>query len=128
MTDKPMITRGLLEHYLRATGWNPSDRYWTNKDWNGHHIAVFDNAGIVGIGSAVSRIACAEGVPTANIGARLGMCAAAERLALDMQAYANDQECPKSVNDVAFDALMANYHDILTLAGIDPKAWESTRQ
>lgn len=107
-----MITRALFEHYLRATGWERSADGWSK---DSKRIVTFPGMSQHEIGVQVSILAEAEPqrIPAALVGARLGVCAAAERLLV-----ASDREY------AAESSLAIEGRRLLRAAGIDPATWE----
>lgn len=116
------ITRDLLEHYLRATGWEThgnGNMSATKYPKRGRTLYWANDASIAdGIALEANR----SGAPSFVVAFRLGLCAAADR------AFAQGREF-RAIHQGAWamksDDLAVDY---LTGAGIDPAAWESARK
>ena len=115
-----IITRALLEHYLRAMGAPPRK----GEDWSDALRAII-------------AIAAWEDVPIADLSARLGLCAAAEYharqkfYAEDIIARPTDTIDALNAHQIALierDNHKRHMRAMLLMAGVDPQRWEDARR
>lgn len=132
------ITRELVEHYLRATGWtfDPSDGWWFGTDASGNQERAFPASWILasGLDADVAARMAGHRVNAVTLAFRLGLCAAAEELLQTAVALTDDIANPKYYDKPLDEwrAVERNIReeaaDIIRLTGIDPAAWESARK
>ena len=123
------ITRELVEHYLRATGWRPlKGGPTTYRHGSDNYDVVMASDPI---DAAIKYIALATNVERHVVAFRFGLCAAAEELLMTAAALSEDIAIPK-YHDKSLGEwravgrnLREEAADIMRLAGIDPAAWES---
>jgi hypothetical protein len=129
------ITRDLVEHYLRATGWNrlggdPVVFRSTNAEYD---IVLLSDS----IQRSIQYIASASKTPRHVVAFRLGLCAAAESLLAEARVVNESiarggpvvDEYDERVGSMRFVASQMEAADsILALAGIDAATWESARK
>lgn len=129
------ITRELVEHYLRATGWtfDPNDGWWLGTDASGNKGRAFPASWILafGLDADVAARMAGHRVNAVTLAFRLGLCAAAER---DLEE-ANNLTMPlgstgmfTADDEHGAGVLVAAAKRSLADAGIDPAAWESARK
>lgn len=120
------ITRELVEHYLRATGWRPLKGGPTT------YRHGSDNYDIVmasdPIDAAIKYIALATRVERHVVAFRLGLCAAAESLFEEARNTDSMNDPPDATLGTLANEDEAQARRLLGLAGIDPAAWESARK
>ena len=116
------ITRELVEHYLRATRWEPSTLgFWTRR---GRQVGTFDGMSAFDIDRLIEELATSERLPRSAVAFRLGLCAAAERDFAEEKAIglasnqATEQSAARGISGI----------EHLRDAGIEYLAWESARK
>jgi hypothetical protein len=129
------ITRELVEHYLRATGWEPSTLgFWTRRS---RQVGTFDGMTAFDIDRAIEEIATSDRLTRSALAFRLGLCAAAESLLAEARVVNESiarggpvvDEYDERVGSMRFVASQMEAADsILALAGIDAATWESARK
>ena len=118
------ITRELVEHYLRATGWrfdqNNGLGWWLGTDASGNEGRGFPASWLPasGLDADVAARMAGHRVNAVTLAFRLGLCAAAEEIRLDAESQGTLY---------AERALNGGHNRLLMSAGIDPAAWESAR-
>ena len=122
------ITRELVEHYLRATGWtfDPSDGWWFGTDASGNKGRAFPASWILasGLDADVAERMAGHRVNAVTLAFRLGLCAAAEQLYDD--AASVTRGTLEAANEAGVLGLAA--HRLILLAGIQIRDWESARK
>jgi hypothetical protein len=120
------ITRELVEHYLRATGWASvaSDlngrALWSNGiRW----INEFDGDSIDDV---LDALQLEDSRPDLRF--RLGLCAAADKLISSAHATEKLNTPPDDILFALVGEDRMQAHELLRLAGVDPIAWESARK
>jgi hypothetical protein len=120
------ITRDLVEHYLRATGWNrlggdPVVFRSTNAEYD---IVLLSDS----IQRSIQYIASASKTPRHVVAFRLGLCAAADKLISSAHATEKMNTPPDDILFALVGEDRMQAHELLRLAGVDPSDWESARK
>jgi hypothetical protein len=122
------ITRDLVEHYLRATGWNrlggdPVVFRSTNAEYD---IVLLSDS----IQRSIQYIASASKTPRHVVAFRLGLCAAAERRFVHARFIKinNPTALPTDRVTLVHAVEQGEGEELLKCAGIEPDAWESARK
>lgn len=124
------ITRELLEHYLRATGWtldiNEGTPWWLGKDWDGNDQRGFPSSWLSVTTLDIDVVVRITGHSKhlASLAFRLGLCAAAER------DFAQEKAIGLESNQAADRSAALGLSGVAHLrdAGIEYIAWESARK
>lgn len=114
-----IISHALLDRYLRATGWSRVQGGWERYD------RAIQNSSELGTLLDRAQRCLGDGV---DLRARLGVLAAAEHEREQMnEIHDRDTMTITSKERIRIDERMRSYQDLLTLAGVDPEAWEKAR-
>jgi hypothetical protein len=119
------ITRELVEHYLRATGWTLTDGEWWRICESGQRRRVpAEWIGSSGLDLEIVVRATNHNDNLALLPFRLGLCAAAER------DFTAEKEAGLASNQAAEQSAARGISGIEHLrdAGIEYLAWESARK
>lgn len=116
----PIITRELLERYMRATGWERDELgFWRSGRWQ---ICTFSGAALW---DELTTLARSERRSYDDIAARLGLCAAAEHCL----KLAHEWD-PPTEDDPGEERLVLENaaHEMLAWAGVDPERWAAAKE
>lgn len=125
--SEPIITRALLEHYLRATGWRYRSTFAGKREWEFQNwTAMIPERGSISA-ETMSHVGGPLKLKGYVVGARLGLCAAAEEMFAEASQWTPfDSEEPGD-DGAEHEVLMAAWRRLLKMAGVDPKRWEEAR-
>lgn len=120
------ITRELLEHYLRATGWTLDPKgggWWLGKDWDGNGQRGFPASWLGATTLDIDVVVRITGHSKhlASLAFRLGLCVAAEDNFREARSNF-DEGSPRH------EVLVSQGDRFLEFAGITHDAWESARK
>lgn len=126
------ITRELVEHYLRTTGWtldSQNDPWWLGTDATGNRERGFParwlDARTLDVDVVVRITGHSDNL--ASLAFRLGLCAAAESLFEEARKTDAMSSPPDAILSALATEDRAQGKQLLGLAGIDPLAWDSAR-
>jgi hypothetical protein len=122
----PIITRALLEHYLRATGWRHRSSFHGWREWDFQKwTAMVPETGEISA-ETLRAVGWPLKIKGGEVGARLGMCVAAEMAIADAATW--EPSNPEIDNDGTEHEVLTNLgRNLLKAAGVDPRRWEEAR-
>lgn len=110
------VTRELLEHYLRATGWKrDANGFWHHGGWQ---VGTFEGMTVYAIQHEIGLMASKEQCTSVDLAYRLGVVGAAE----------HSREATAFAPAKRFDALTERYMAHIAFADLTVEQWEAARK